>query len=71
MEQRELAALPARIETLEAEVESLQARLADPALYRDQGTGVGAMRDALALAEGELEAAYERWSTLEAVAGGG
>jgi ATP-binding cassette subfamily F protein uup len=67
-EQRELEALPARIEALEAEQRDLQAKLADPAFYvRDPQGVTDAGRRAQAI-EDELLAAIERWSTLE---GGG
>ena len=65
MEGRELAVLPARIEALEAELEALQARLADPALYRDGGEAVAETREHLAAAESELAGAYARWEELE------
>jgi ATP-binding cassette subfamily F protein uup len=65
-EQRELAALPERIETLETTIEALQTRLADPALYRDgDGETVAGLRDELEQAEAELETAFERWTELE------
>jgi ABC transport system ATP-binding/permease protein len=65
-EQRELASLPAAIEALEAERDALRARAAGPAFYKEPAD---AIRDALARLEaidGELAAAYERWSTLDA-----
>ena len=64
-DQRELDALPARIEALEAEQRELQAMLADPAFYvRDAQAAAQAGRRAQAI-EDELMAALERWSTLE------
>jgi ATP-binding cassette subfamily F protein uup len=64
-DQRELDALPARIEALEAEVGALQQRLADPALYRDGGAEVATVQARLGAAEAELAAAYARWEALE------
>ena len=65
-EQRELEALPGRIEQLEADIGALQAQLADPALYRDRPADVEVLRSQLEQAERELEQAFERWETLEA-----
>jgi ATP-binding cassette subfamily F protein uup len=64
-EQRELDALPERIETLEAEQAQLYAALADSRLYQENGSEVARIQtrlDALACA---LEAAYQRWEELE------
>jgi ATP-binding cassette subfamily F protein uup len=64
-EQRELAQLPARIETLEAEQRMLHGRIAGPAFYKE---GAGAIREALARSESierELIDAYARWEALE------
>ena len=64
-EQRELAALPGRIEALEAEAEALAATLADPATYRERGEEVAGIRDRLSAVQAEVEALYERWAALE------
>jgi ATP-binding cassette subfamily F protein uup len=64
-DQRELDALPARIEALEAEVGALQQRLADPALYRGGGAEVAAVQARLSAAEAGLAQAYARWAALE------
>ena len=68
-EQRELEALPGRIETLEAEQAEIHARLADPELYRGGGEEVAAMQARLESLAAELAAAYERWTELDAVTG--
>ncbi|WP_295540496.1 ATP-binding cassette domain-containing protein [uncultured Thiohalocapsa sp.] len=65
-EQRELQALPARIEQLEAEQAVLRQRLADPSLYREGGAEVTAVQGRLAALEEQLAADYARWETLEA-----
>jgi ABC transport system ATP-binding/permease protein len=65
-DQRELEALPARIEALEAEQKTLQAALADPATYAQ---GAQAARDLQArhdALEAQLMQALERWETLAA-----
>ncbi len=69
-EQRELETLPATIERLEDEQRTLQQQLADPALYREAGERVGALRDALERVEGELQHSFARWDELEAAAHG-
>ncbi len=66
-DQRELDALPQRIEQLEAEVEQAQAALADPALYQEGGDAVSRCRSDLDQATSRLEAAYARWEALESL----
>lgn len=66
-EQRELETLPQRIEQLEAEHRELSERMADPALYRDGGTGVAQVRERYKAIEQELPPLYERWEELEAI----
>ena len=66
-DQRELDALPSRIETLEVQLEEVQQQLADPALYQSGGEGIGALQQRLGTLEQELEVAYERWEELEAI----
>jgi ATP-binding cassette subfamily F protein uup len=64
-ETRELAALPERITALESEHADQQGRLADPAVYRGDGTEVKALQARIAALEAELAAAYARWDELE------
>ena len=64
-EQRELAALPDRIDALEKETAALRERLADGALYRTDPARAAADAARLPAAEAELEAAVERWAALE------
>jgi ATP-binding cassette subfamily F protein uup len=64
-DQRELDALPQRIEELEAELDGLQSRLGDPDLYRTQGEQLAQLQQEAARLESELEQAYERWESLE------
>jgi len=67
--QRELEALPAQIEKLEAELETLRSRLAAPDFYRRSGDEIAAANSELAQLEAQLESAYTRWERLEAEAG--
>jgi ATP-binding cassette subfamily F protein uup len=67
-EQRELEALPERIEALELELEELQKQLADPATYRDTPDVVAGLNKRLGDAESELAASYTRWDDLESQA---
>ncbi|MBK8687150.1 MAG: ATP-binding cassette domain-containing protein [Betaproteobacteria bacterium] len=64
-EQKELAALPQRIEELEARSAALRERFADPALYRDAPADVRALGVEQEAIEDELAAAYARWEALE------
>jgi ATP-binding cassette subfamily F protein uup len=65
----ELAELPARIDVLERERESLYASLGDPAFLRD-GSVVVAAKARLAALEMEIEVMMERWEELELIGGG-
>ena len=69
-EQKELEALPERIDALEQEKDALYARLSDPAFLRD-GPAVSATTARLDAIEQETAAAMARWEALEAVASGG
>jgi ATP-binding cassette subfamily F protein uup len=64
-EMRELEALPARIAALEAEQAGLNARLADPALYRGEPEEVRTLRLRLATLDEEIAQAMQRWEELE------
>ena len=63
-EQRELDALPARIEALEAEQKSLQEQLASPTLYAEDASRAGELHVRHETIENELTAALERWELL-------
>ncbi|MGF1629678.1 MAG: ABC-F family ATP-binding cassette domain-containing protein [Kiloniellaceae bacterium] len=65
-DQRELDSLPARIDALSAEAAALEARLADPSLYKKDPAGFAELTRALAARRGEVAAAEERWLELEA-----
>ena len=69
-EQRELEALPDRIAQLEDEQGVIQARLNDPATYKDAGQDVPSMNARLQAIDDELEAAMLRWEELESRAAG-
>ena len=65
-EQRELDALPGRIEALEAEQADIATRLASTELYTQQPQQVPALQARHAAIETELLAALERWEVLGA-----
>jgi ABC transport system ATP-binding/permease protein len=64
-ETQELQALPGRIEALEREQAQVEARLADPDLYRADSEEVKRVRARYAQIEEELTQALERWTALE------
>jgi len=64
-EQRELDALPGRLESLEAEKTTLTARIADPAFYMQPHEQVTAELARLAAVDTEIETAFARWTELE------
>jgi ATP-binding cassette subfamily F protein uup len=68
-EQRELEALPGRIEVLEAARQELHAAMADPAFYKKGGGEIVDARERLEALERELSLTYERWEALETLAG--
>ncbi len=63
-EQRELEALPARIETLEAEQKQLGETLADSRIYKERPQEVATLQDRYAAIEAELMTLLERWEAL-------
>ena len=63
-EQRELDALPDRIEALEAEQKDLGERLSDPALYADEPARAADAQARYEQIEAELMDALERWEAL-------
>jgi ATP-binding cassette subfamily F protein uup len=66
-EQRELEALPQRIEALEAEQEALHRAITDPAFYRQDSDNIVQANAQLVALEQALGDAYARWETLEAI----
>jgi ATP-binding cassette subfamily F protein uup len=70
-EQRELEALPQRIEAMEAELETIQQSMTEPDFYRQDKQRIAASRERLALLESELSKSYDRWERLEALREGG
>jgi len=70
-DQRELDAMPERIQRLEAEQLQLQADIADPALFQSgDERGAHALQRLTSLTA-ELETAYARWDALESLSAGG
>jgi ATP-binding cassette subfamily F protein uup len=65
-EQRELEALPAMIEALEAEQSQLQARVSDTGFYQQEQAQVTDTLARLETVTQELESCYRRWEALEA-----
>ncbi|HEX9261525.1 MAG TPA: ABC transporter ATP-binding protein, partial [Candidatus Bathyarchaeia archaeon] len=66
-EQKELEALPKRIEELETEQQQIIAVMADPAFYRENGKKVTETKVRLEAVEKELVESYARWEALEAL----
>jgi ATP-binding cassette subfamily F protein uup len=70
-EQRELDALPARIEALEAEQAELHRAMGGADFYRQSGEKIAAAVGRLNSLKDELETCYHRWESLEMTASGG
>ncbi len=64
-EQRELEALPARIEELETGIGELETRMSEPDFYQGERSDIEKTTARLAELHAELEVAFERWSELE------
>jgi len=65
MEREELKALPHRIEQLEAELETLQQAMADPAFYQQNREVIAGSTARAEAIPHELEKCFERWEELE------
>jgi ATP-binding cassette subfamily F protein uup len=66
-EQKELEGLPETIESLEAEIAALNARMGTPEFYQQAKDAITQAQARAAELEQALEAAYARWEALEAV----
>ena len=64
-QQRELAELPQRIESLEAEVHALSAAMADASFYQQDSAKITSTVEKLNQLHDELAQAYHRWEELE------
>ncbi len=69
-DQRELDALPKRIEELETAVAAAEQALADPELYKEGGERMTALNRELSERQSDLERAYARWEMLETLRDG-
>jgi ATP-binding cassette subfamily F protein uup len=67
---RELEQLPARIETLEAQVDALTQAMHEPAFYQQDGAAIAAHGIELGRLQAELDQAYARWQELESFSQG-
>jgi ABC transport system ATP-binding/permease protein len=64
-ERRQLDALPARIEELEAEQRALGLRIADPAFYKESPAAITAALERVQQVERDLVDLYARWDALD------
>jgi ATP-binding cassette subfamily F protein uup len=64
-ERRELGTIPVRIDELEAAIEEIHSRLADPSFYQKSGDLVAGARLELKNLEDELDRLYKRWEELD------
>ena len=65
-ESRELEELPARIEALESRIAALGEAMQRPDFYQQDGARIAAANAELAAVQAELDAAYARWTELDA-----
>jgi ATP-binding cassette subfamily F protein uup len=65
-EKKELEALPARIEAMEADQGLIEEQLGDPGTYRESPERVAALTREFETGRVEIEALYARWEALEA-----
>lgn len=64
-EQKELASLPARIETLEGQIADKHQAMAEPDFYKQSGEQLAKHQAQLVELDDQLAAAYRRWEELE------
>ena len=65
-EQRELEALPGRIDSLETAIREAHSAMSDPAFYKQSGEAIAEAKARLDALESDLAATFERWEALEA-----
>ncbi|MDR9828681.1 ABC transporter ATP-binding protein [Vibrio sp. FNV 38] len=65
--QRELEALPQKLEQLESDISEMQTQVNDPAFFAKGVEDTQPILDKLVQLEAELEIAFERWDELEAM----
>ena len=68
--QRELSALPERLQALEAEKVQIESQLADGSLYRAEQSVLQQQLQRLASIEAEIDSGYTRWAELESMSAG-
>ncbi|MDJ0832929.1 MAG: ATP-binding cassette domain-containing protein [Gammaproteobacteria bacterium] len=66
-EQRELKALPRKIEKLEEQIGEIQQNMAQPGFYQQDPTAISQTQQQLKQQEAELEQLYQRWEQLESL----
>lgn len=66
-DQRELDAMPQRIQALETERDQIDAQMAAPDFFRQSKAEMAAIQQRRDAIDGELESAYARWEALEAL----
>jgi len=64
-EKRELEALPARIEEMEAEYDALYAQMGEPEFYKTDKDEIARVKARMEELEKAIEYAYDRWEALE------
>jgi ATP-binding cassette subfamily F protein uup len=69
-EQRELEALPEKIEALEQEQAELHTRMGDSNIYRQASEKIAATMERLETIKHDLEQCYQRWQDLDSVGRG-
>ena len=68
-DQRELEAMPQKIQALESERDQINARMGDPDFYQQEKSIINAAQNRIAAIDKELVAVYARWEALEALQG--
>jgi ATP-binding cassette subfamily F protein uup len=66
-EQRELEALPVRMEALEKEIADIESALGDPSIYSKDPSRAAALAERLEPAKAELDEAETRWLELSEI----
>jgi ATP-binding cassette subfamily F protein uup len=68
-DQRELEAIPQKIQTLESEREQINARISAPDFYQQEKSALNTAQNRIVAIDRELAVIYARWEALEALRG--
>jgi ATP-binding cassette subfamily F protein uup len=63
--EKELLALPGKIEKLELKIEAIHEQFGEPGFYQQEAEAIRLLQQKQELLQSELDALYQRWEALE------